>query len=31
MLASSFSTAARCAGLAVYRFRFCALCGFSGL
>ena len=21
----------RCAGLAVYRFRFCALCGFSGL
>ena len=28
---SSFSTAARCAGLAVYRFRFCALCGFSGL
>lgn len=28
---SSFSTAASCAGFAVYRFRFCALCGFSGL
>ena len=28
---SSFSTAVSCAGFTVYRFRFCALCGFSGL